>query len=180
MEPRYDDGGGPNATWYAVNTPMMKNKRMEYSEHEMQVLAEMAGFCLMGLSMVKNEVEDVHANAWELLGRRIFEKANEVPKLAKLMTMHPDLRFPFFNEKYADTCFFSSVMDELRETFFWDELVTRLADQSLLRSLGVDKYDELSDDERQMRTHALEQAIWNEVMEHGVDRLSFILPPEES
>ncbi len=180
MESGYDDGGGPNATWYAVSMRTKKNIRIELSEQEMQVLAEMAGFCLVGLSAVKNEVGDVHANAWELLGRKIFEKANEVPRVAKHMEMHPDLRFPFFKEKYLDACFLSSVMDELREFFFWDELVTRLTDQALQCLLGTAKYDELSDDEKRTRTEALEKALWNEVMEHGIDRLSFLLPPEES
>lgn len=38
----------------------------------MQMLAEMVALCLVMLSVVKNEVEDVHANAWQLMGRTII------------------------------------------------------------------------------------------------------------
>lgn len=180
MESGNDDRRGADATRHVVGTPMKAGRKIEFSEQELQTLAEMVAFCLAGLSLVKNEVEDVHANAWLLTGQKILEKAYEVPHLAKLMEVHTNPNFPFFKDEYADNCFFSSVLDELREVFFWDELVARFADQCLLRSIGVDKYEELSDDERQKRTSAMEAALWNEVMEHGLDRLSFLLPPEES
>ncbi len=153
--------------------------RIELSEQELQTLAEMAGFCLVALSMVKNEVDDVHVNAWQLMCQLIFEKADKVPWLAKRMEKFPGLEHPFFTEEYTDSAFFAVVLDQLREILFWDELVARMADQTLLRALGEKKYNKLTDEARQRRAASLEKVLWDEVINHGLEHLSFILPPEE-
>ena len=38
----------------------------------------------------------------------------------------------------------------------------------------------MTDEERAQRVSSMEKALWKEVSQNGMDRLMFMLPPEES
>ena len=158
----------------------MNRIHMELSEREM---LDMAEICAMVLSMLGQPMPDLPASrvdAWQRLCVSVLKAARGVPAIGREMELNPDCGYWFFKRPYIDKAFYSDVLDEFRDSTFWAELVSRVAEQSLEENLGPEGVAALSDEERDARTSSLEQALWNEVSRHGLDRMIFMLPGNES
>lgn len=158
----------------------MKKVTLQLTENQMRRLAEMIALSLSALGIVRTEVSEDEANAWQQMGDMIMNAAHQLPSIAEDMAVNPDLRHWFFNDRYAERSFYTHVLDEFRDAIFWSELVGRMADHTIESVLPPDELESLSDEERQIRLESLEAALWQEVTHHGIDRLVFILPPEDS
>lgn len=158
----------------------MPKVTLELTEKEMRHLAEVCAMSLTVLGQAMPETRDARADAWHRLLVDVLKAARTVPSIARDMELNPDCGYWFFKRPYVDEAFYSDVVDEYRESVFWEELVTRMASQSLLENLGAEAYDSLPAEERAGRISSMEKALWNEVSHHGLDRLLFMLPPEES
>ena len=158
----------------------MPKVTLELTEKEMRHLAEVCAMSLTVLGQAMPETRDGRADAWHHLLVAVLKAARTVPSIARDMELNPDCGYWFFKRPYIDEAFYSDVVDEYRESVFWEELVTRMASQSLLDSLGAEVYDSLSPEERSARVSGMEKALWNEVSHHGLARLLFMLSPEES
>lgn len=158
----------------------MPKVTLELTEKEMRHLAEVCAMSLTVLGQAMPESRDSRADAWQRLLVDVLKAARTVPAIARDMELNPDCGYWFFKRPYIDAAFYSDVVDEYRETVFWEELVTRMASQALLESLGAEVYDSLSVQERAERVASMEKALWHEVSHHGLARLLFMLSPEES
>lgn len=161
-------------------TDEMKKITLELTESEMRDLAEMNALALSVLGLVKSEVEAPRAEAWQTLGSRLMKIAHDVPSISRDMELHPELRHWFFTPDYVNHAFYTSLLDEFRDSLFWSELVGRMADHTLEHALSPEELEAMSEEERQARTASLEGALWHEVTHHGLDRLIFLLPEEGS
>lgn len=179
MESGYDDGGGPHAIG-AYLIPNMSKIDVEFSESEMHHLAEMCAMVLSMLGQTMPDLKDSRAEAWQRLCVALLKAARGVPSIGRHMELNPDCGYWFFKRPYIDRAFFSDVLDEYRDSAFWSELVSRCAEQSLVENFGDEAVTLMSDEERNARVSSLEKALWNEVSRHGMERLLFMLPPEES
>lgn len=146
----------------------------------MRHLAEVCAMSLTVLGQAMPETRDARADAWQRLLVELLKAARSVPSIARDMELNPDCGYWFFKRPYVDEAFYSDVVDEYRESVFWEELVTRMAAQSLLENLGAEEYESLSAEARAERVAGMEKALWYEVSHHGLARLLFMLPPEES
>lgn len=158
----------------------MAKVQIELTEQEMRQLAEL---CAMGLTMLGQAMpdsRDPRVEAWHRLMVELLKAGKTVPSLARDMEFNPDCGYWFFKRPYIDKAFYSDVTDEYRDAVFWEELVARMATQSLSDNLGGEEADALSPEERSRRTAAMEKTLWNEVTRHGIDRLMFLLPETES
>lgn len=158
----------------------MAKVQLEFSEQEMRQLAEL---CAMGLTMLGQampESRDPRVEAWHRMMVAVIKAAKTVPAIARDMEFNPDCGYWFFKRPYIDEAFYSDVTDEYRDAVFWEELVARMATQSLTESLNAEEVENMSPEERTRRTSAIEKALWNEVSRHGIDRLMFLLPETES
>ncbi len=153
---------------------------LDLSEGEMRDLAEMGALVLSMLGQVQADMKDSRVEAWQHLCVALLRAARGVPSIGKDMELNPDCGYWFFKRPYIDDAFYSDVLDEYRDSAFWAELVTRVAEQSLIENLGQERADSLSDEERAQRLSSLEKALWNEVTRHGIDRMMFMLPGNES
>ncbi len=153
---------------------------LDLTEAEMRDMAEMCALVLSLIGQVRGELNDTRAEAWQRLCTAMLKAARGVPAIGRDMELNPDCGYWFFKRPYIDTAFYSDVLEEYRDSTFWAELVGRVAEQSLLENLGQQRADALSDEERAQRTSSLEKALWNEVMRHGLDRMMFLLPGQES
>jgi hypothetical protein len=64
---------------------------------------------------------------------------------------------------------------ELRdEDFFWDELAQRMAEQTAMRRMGAERWDDIGEKERRTLTEGEFDAIADHLTEHGLGRLFFI------
>lgn len=158
----------------------MGKVQIELSEQEMRDLAEV---CAMGLTMLGQampEARNPRADAWMRLLVNLLKAARTVPALARDMEMSPDCGYWFFKRPYVDKAFYSDVLDEYRDSTFWEELVTRMSTRSLVDSVGEERVSLMSEEERAAAVSGMEKALWDEVTRHGIDRLLFMLPAEES
>lgn len=158
----------------------MPKVTLELTENEMRHLAEVCAMSLTVLGQAMPDTRDTRADAWQHLLVDVLKAARTVPSIASDMEMNPDCGYWFFKRPYIDSAFYSDVVDEYRESVFWEELIARMASQSLLENLGAEEYDSLSAEERSERVAGMEKALWHEVSHHGLDRLLFMLSPEES
>lgn len=157
----------------------MSRYTFSLNEEEMRDLAEMGAMVLSALGRAMPDLRNPRAVAWQQLCVRLMEKARSVPALQRHMEMNPDCGHWFFKRAYLEDSFCAELLDELSDHSFWEELVTRMAEQSLREHVGEEGLNEMSPEERERRTSTLETALWNEVSKRGVERLAFLLPPEE-
>ncbi|MGN0865679.1 MAG: hypothetical protein ACI4P8_05995 [Akkermansia sp.] len=154
--------------------------QIELDERELRVLSELCAMGLTVLGQAMPDSRDPRVDAWHKLMVELIRSGRSVPELAKDLEYNPDCGYWFFKRPYVESAFYSDVLDEYRDAVFWEELVARVAGQVLAEQLGPEEAEALSAEERSRRTAALEQALWDEVTNHGIDRLMFLLPESES
>lgn len=154
----------------------MKKTSLSFSDEEMRNMAEMAAFVLSLLSVVRERsgVSESVMHAWHTLCAKILDTAHALPTLARHMEHNSELRHSFFTPRYIDNADYTQMLDDVRDDLFWAELVSNMAAHTLERTMQPEEFDALSDDERRARVSALEAALWQEVTQHGIDRLVFL------
>lgn len=158
----------------------MSRVQIELTEQEMRQLAELCAMGLTVLGQAMPDSRDPRVDSWHRMMVELIKAAKTVPAIARDMEFNPDCGYWFFKRPYIDHAFYSDVTDEYRDAVFWEELVARMAVQSLADNVGVEESEGMSHEERTRRTSAMEKALWNEVTRHGIDRLTFLLPETES
>ena len=146
----------------------------------MRDLAEVCAMALTMLGQAMPEGRNPRADAWHKLLVEIIKAGRTVPGIARDMELNPDCGYWFFKRSYVDQAFYSDVIDEYRDAAFWEELVTRLAGRTLVECYGQDAVELMPPEERGKYVSEMEKTLWKEVSRYGVDRLMFILAPEES
>lgn len=152
----------------------------ELSEGEMRQLAEMSAMTLTMLAQAMPDQSHPRVAAWQNFCINVLEEARKIPSLARDMELNPECGYWFFKRSYVEEAFYSDVLDEYRDSSFWEEVVSRVAEQALERKLGSPRVAAMSESERERRLSSMEKALWHEVSRHGVERLGFMLPSEES
>ncbi len=153
---------------------------IELTEPEMRNLAEVCAMALTVLGQAMPEGRNPRADAWQKLLIELIKAGRSVPGIARDMELNPDCGYWFFKRPYVENAFYSDVLDEYRDASFWEELVTRLATRALVEYYGQEAVESLEPEERASRVAAMEKSLWAEVSRYGVDRLMFMLAPEES
>lgn len=153
---------------------------LELSEPEMRDLAEVCAMALTILGQAMPEGRNPRADAWHKLLVEIVKAGRTLPGIARDMELNPDCGYWFFKRPYVDKAFYSDVIDEYRDAAFWEELVARLASRTLVECYGQEAVDAMSPEMRSSYVSEMEKTLWKEVTRYGVDRLMFMLAPEES
>lgn len=153
---------------------------LELSESEMRDLAEVCAMTLTLLGQAMPDDRNPRADAWHKLLVELVKAGRTVPGIARDMELNPDCGYWFFKRPYVERAFYSDVLDEYRDAVFWEELVQRLTARTLVEYYGQEEVDTMPPDERSARIASMEKALWSEVTRHGIDRLMFMLSPEES
>ncbi len=153
---------------------------LELSEPEMRDLAEVCAMVLTVLGQAMPDGRNPRADAWHKLLVELVKAGRTVPGIAKDMELNPDCGYWFFKRPYIDRAFYSDVLDEYRDSVFWEELVARLSARALVECYGQDAVDAMTPEERASHVAAMEKTLWGEVSRYGVDRLMFMLAPEDS
>lgn len=158
----------------------MSKVTLELTEGEMRDLAEMSAVVLAMLGQVMQDMPAARSNAWQRLCVELLKAARGVPSIASDMEMNPECGYWYFRRPYVEEAYFSDLLDEFRDSVFWEELVLRTAQQSLEETLGREAVEAMSEDERRRRTSSMEKALWNEVTRHGIDRMLFMLSDSDT
>lgn len=153
---------------------------LELTQTEMRDLAEVCAMALTVLGQAMPDGRNPRADAWQKLLIEIIKAGRTVPGIARDMELNPDCGYWFFKRPYIDRAFYSDVIDEYRDAAFWEELVSRLSGRALAEYYGQEALENMTPEERVARSSAMEKTLWNEVTHYGVDRLMFMLAPEDS
>ncbi len=147
---------------------------IELSDEEMTHLSEIATLALLMMEQNPMSRENPRAREWEKLCTDILAAASHSP------TLQPQLDYDAQNDswalsqEYAEHALYEDVLEEYRESVFWEELIQRLCDQELIDTLGADRAATLSEEQREQKTRTLRQALYHEVSQHGLSRFGFI------
>lgn len=152
--------------------------QLNLSPRELRDLMEIVSVATTVAGTEASETDERYS-AWVSLQNRIFELAEQDPKLDKII--ESDDRGDYsLTESYIEKSYLTQKIDDFSEHVFWSGLVLRLADKSLEDHLGEKEFNQLSEEERRALTSSLEESFWRECSTYGIDRLGFIVPPSDA
>lgn len=151
---------------------------LRFTERELATLVEMLSLAASVASWNRKPGSDEGVAAYEALEDRVLEKA-KLSGFADMIEFDDGKQRHQLTQEFTDGSFFQECYDEFRNENFWEELVVRLADRDLARQIGMEAWEALSEEQRRERTVTIEKRYWEELTEHGIDRLAVIFPPGE-
>jgi hypothetical protein len=151
---------------------------LRFSDQELATLVEMVSLAALVASWNQKESADGPLAAYEALEHKILERAGHAG-LGDWIEFDEEKQRLRLKEAVEDGLFCHECYDEFRNESFWDELAVRMADRDLARAIGLQAWENLTEDQRRERTAAWEKRYWEEFSKRGIDRLVVMTPPGE-
>ena len=76
--------------------------------------------------------------------------------------------------EYEEESFFKECVDDMLDRCFWEDLVGRLSDRDLARTMGAAKWESLSEAEKAKRREGTDQRWWKEFETNGIQNLECV------
>lgn len=152
---------------------------LKLSDEDALNLAEMLSVAATVAAANQQDKAEARLVAWGTLISRLMKELSSSSKLKDCVVYTDDLGGYSFTPEYEETAFFQDCLDEYRDSIFWADLVTRMADKAISEHLGTEYFANMPEEERRRTTEALEKSLWQECSKYGIDRLGFILPPSD-
>lgn len=77
-------------------------------------------------------------------------------------------------QDYEDESFYKECIDDMLDRCFWEDLVSRLTDRDLARTLGKAKWESLPESEKTKRREKPDGLWWKEFEANGIENLECI------
>ncbi|MCU0782283.1 MAG: hypothetical protein MUF04_14455 [Akkermansiaceae bacterium] len=151
---------------------------LRFSDQEFATLVEMVSLASLVASWNQRETADGGISAYEDLEHKILERAGHAG-MGGWIEFDEERQRLRLRQEVEERLFCHECYDEFRNENFWEELVIRLADRDLVRMIGPEAWEQLTEDERRARTEAWEKRYWEEFSQHGIDRVVVMTPPGE-
>ncbi len=148
------------------------------TEQELSTLVEMLSLAVNVASWNQKESADAKLSEYEEFESKILEKAAH-HGLGNLIEFDEESRRFRVKKELEEKMFYFECYEEFRNESFWDELCVRLADRDLMKSIGPEAWEALSEEERRARTVSWEKRYWQEFSKNGIDRVIVMTPPGE-
>ncbi|TAG09098.1 MAG: hypothetical protein EAZ42_08165 [Verrucomicrobia bacterium] len=152
--------------------------QLNLSQKEIATLLEMISLASNVASWNQQPSAVPRLMEYEVLESKIMEKASKQGFAHMIEYDGQSQRF-FLSREFEETLFSSECYEEFRNECFWEELTVRMADRDLIRAIGMDAWEMLSEEQRRERCAAWEKRYWQEFSQHGLDRVLVMSPPEE-
>lgn len=153
--------------------------QIKLTGEELMMLADMAYLAMMVAEPIREEGREREFNAWGALCDKILTELDKDPKYSSRVQYSPEGRNYYLDKEYLDRSFLGECVNEYRDHVFWEDLVTRMGDMSLMNHLGPQKFEAMTEEEKRAMAEPYEKALWEECSRHGIDRFGFVLPPRE-
>lgn len=75
---------------------------------------------------------------------------------------------------FAENSFYGECLNMAAEHLFWEELVSRLTDRDLARTVSDDEWNLLPPHEQERRRRERDDFYWKEFETHGIDRIELV------
>ncbi len=154
------------------------NISLKLTGEELALLADMV-WVAMVVAEEAGEQSPLLFRQWKKLSDSILKSAQQLPDGDQHVNYIPEERSFSLAEDYVNTSFPGDILNEYRDSLFWEELVTRMADMLIVRNVGMEQFERMNEDERRAMTASYEKQLWQECTQHGLERFKFILPPNE-
>lgn len=151
---------------------------LRFTEQELAILAEMVTLAASVASWNHKPGSDAGVSAYEAVESKVLEKAKLAGQGDAVEWDEEKRRYQLKIDPNEQT-FFQECYDEFRNESFWEELVIRLADRGLIREIGLEAWNRLSEEERRKRTAETEKVLWKEFGQNGIEKLAVIFPRQE-
>ena len=151
---------------------------LRFTESELATLIQMVSLAANVASVNQKPGAEQGIAAFEDLENKILERASHAG-FGEIIEFDEEKQAHRVTLEYEGASFFQECFEEFREESFWEELVIRLADRDLIRSIGLPLWEKMSEQERRARTQELEKRYWDEFTKNGIERVAVIHPPGE-
>ena len=151
---------------------------LRFTDQELATWVEMLSLAATVASWNQKPSADARIAEFEGLESKILEKAAQAG-MGDWIEFDEESRRFRVRAEVEERLFYHECYDEFRNESFWDELALRLADRDLMRAIGKEAWEALTEEQRRSRTQNAEKRYWDEFSQHGVDRLAVIAPPGE-
>lgn len=86
---------------------------------------------------------------------------------------HEENRF-FLTDSIRQKLYAQKCVDEMRSELFWEEIMFRLAERDLIKKMGAESWESLTDEKQSELTKPLEQRYFAQFSKHGIANLHLI------
>lgn len=151
---------------------------LRLSDQELATLIEMVSLAADVAVWNRKEGAQGGIADFEALEAKLMDKAGQAG-LGDLLEYDSERQRQRFRQDLKQTLFFQECYDEFRNESFWEELVIRLADRDLVRAVGQQRWEAMSEEERRASTRDIEKRYWDEFTRRGIERVMLVNPPGE-
>lgn len=121
---------------------------------------------------------DTKLSEYEEFESKVLEKAAN-SGLGNIIEFDQESRRFRVKKEVEEKLFYFECYEEFRNESFWDELTVRLADRDLVKSIGLEAWEAMSEEERRAKTVSWEKRYWQEFSKNGIERVVVMTPPGE-
>lgn len=151
---------------------------LRFTEEELATLVEMVSLATEVANI--NQSEDATANfaRFENVENKILKSAKH-SGLGSWIEFDPARGKHRVTEEFQEHSFFQQSLDELRNNLFWEELTIRLAERDLIKEIGEEKWEAMSEEKQRQASKKLERRYWGKFTTQGMENLHWIEPRDQ-
>lgn len=165
---------GTAKRWFPPGPAM----HLRFTEEELSTLVEMVSLAAEVASWNERPGSEEGLSCYEALEDKVLEKA-KLAGLGEKIKFDEEKQRHHLDPDHQEGTFFQQCYDEFRNEVFWEELVIRLSDRDLARVIGMNAWQEMTEEDRRHHTRDIEKRYWEEFSKNGIERLAVIFPPSE-
>lgn len=151
---------------------------LRLSDSELATLVEMVSLATELASATAPALGDSGYEQFEEVEHKVLESAKN-HGLGEIIEFDHERDKFRVTEGYQEGAFFNQCMEEFRDSSFWEELMSRLAERDLVKKIGKGAYAALSEEEQRKRLEPLERRYFERFSRRGVDQLHWIEANED-
>ena len=151
---------------------------LRFTDSELATLIEMVSLAANVASLNQKPGSEGKVAVFEDLENKLLERARH-SGFSNIIEFDDEKQAYRVTAEFEATAFYQECFEEFREESFWEELVIRLADRDLIRSIGLSAWEKMTEPERRTQTQEREKHYWEEFTRNGIERLALIHPPGE-
>lgn len=151
---------------------------LRFTEKELATLVEMVSLATSVAMWNRKPGAEEGVSSFEGLEQKVLEKVKHAGG-GDLIEFDEAKQAHQIRLEHQEGSFFQECYDEFRNESFWEELVIRLADKDLVRAIGREAWENLTEEQRRERTKDVEKRYWEECTKNGIERIAVIYPPGE-
>ena len=151
---------------------------IRFNEQELATLVEMLSLAVNVASWNQKQSANEKLAEYESFESKILEKAAH-SGLGGLIEFDEESRRFRVKKEVEEKLFYYECYEEFRNESFWDEMCVRLADRDLLKSIGLEAWEAMNEEQRRAKTVGWEKRYWQEFSKNGINRVIVMTPPGE-